>query len=89
LSLPGIVLLVVSPAFGQQPKEITNSIGMKLVLVHPGSFTTQPIHAHDGRTNGMHTKHVDVYESLIIVRHSDGSRQVVPLEYVTDLKSND
>jgi hypothetical protein len=29
---------------------------------------------------------VDVYESLIIVRHSDGSRQVVPLEYVTDLK---
>lgn len=29
---------------------------------------------------------VDVYERLIIVSHSDGSRQVVPLEYVTDLK---
>jgi len=29
---------------------------------------------------------VDVYESLIIIRHSDGSRQVVPLDYVTDLK---
>jgi len=28
-----------SPAFGQQPKAITNSIGMKLVLIHPGSFT--------------------------------------------------
>lgn len=29
---------------------------------------------------------VDVYERLIIVRYSDGSRQVVALEYVTDLK---
>ena len=34
-----IVLLVVSPAFGQQPKEITNSIGMKLVLIPAGTFT--------------------------------------------------
>ncbi len=34
-----VVLLVVSPAFGQQTKEITNSIGMKLVLILPGSFT--------------------------------------------------
>lgn len=29
---------------------------------------------------------VDVYESLIIVRHIYGSRQVVPLEFVRDLK---
>ena len=29
---------------------------------------------------------VDVYERLIIIRHSDGSRQIVPLDYVTDLK---
>ncbi len=28
-----------SPTLGQQPKEITNSIGMKLVLIHAGSFT--------------------------------------------------
>ena len=34
-----IVFLMVSPAFGQQPAEITNSIGMKLVLIHSGSFT--------------------------------------------------
>jgi len=27
-----------SPVFGQQLKEITNSIGMKLVLIHAGSF---------------------------------------------------
>ena len=33
-----IVLFMVSPAFSQQPKEITNSIGMKLVLIHAGSF---------------------------------------------------
>ncbi len=34
-----MVLLVVFPAFGQQPKEITNSIGMKLVLIPKGTFT--------------------------------------------------
>ena len=34
-----IVLLIGSPALGQQLKAINNSIGMKLVLIHPGSFT--------------------------------------------------
>ena len=34
-----VVLLVLSPADGQQLKQITNSIGMKLVLIHRGSFT--------------------------------------------------
>ena len=34
-----IVLLVGSPILGQQPKAITNSIGMKLVRIHAGSFT--------------------------------------------------
>lgn len=28
-----------SPVFSQQLKEITNSIGMKLVLIHPGTFS--------------------------------------------------
>ena len=34
-----IILLFGTTAVGQQLKEITNSIGMKLVLIHPGSFT--------------------------------------------------
>jgi hypothetical protein len=29
---------------------------------------------------------VDVYDRLIIVYLADGSRQIVPLDYVTDLK---
>jgi len=29
---------------------------------------------------------VDVYESIIIIHLSDGSRQVVPMDYVTNLK---
>lgn len=40
-----VVILVVNltlsdvcPVFGQQPKEITNSIGMKLVLIRKGTF---------------------------------------------------
>ncbi len=34
-----LVLLAGSPTFGQQPKEIINSIGMKLVLIPAGTFT--------------------------------------------------
>ena len=34
-----IVFLFGSTAAGQQPKEITNSIGMKLVLIPAGTFT--------------------------------------------------
>ena len=28
---------------------------------------------------------VDVFETVIIIRHADGSRQIVPLTYVSDL----
>ena len=33
-----VILLLGSPILGQQPKAITNSIGMKLMLVHADSF---------------------------------------------------
>lgn len=33
------LFLIGTPAIGQQPKEIINSIGMKMVLILPGSFT--------------------------------------------------
>jgi formylglycine-generating enzyme required for sulfatase activity len=33
------IVLLVGTAIGQQPKEITNSIGMKLVLIPAGTFT--------------------------------------------------
>jgi hypothetical protein len=29
---------------------------------------------------------VDVYESIIIIHLADGSRQIVPMDYVTNLK---
>ena len=44
-----IVLLFASPAAGQQLKQITNSIGMKLVLIHPGSFTMGSAEEESGR----------------------------------------
>ena len=44
-----IVLLIGSPALGQQLKEITNSIGMKLVLIHAGSFAMGSIIEESGR----------------------------------------
>ncbi len=34
-----LVLGLLTPVYGQQFKSITNSIGMKLVLIHAGSFT--------------------------------------------------
>ncbi len=50
----GLVLLSLSPAFGQQLKAITNSIGMKMVLIHPGSFTMgSPMNEVGRRDNEM------------------------------------
>jgi hypothetical protein len=34
-----IVFGLLTSVHGQQPKSISNSIGMKLILIHPGSFT--------------------------------------------------
>ena len=34
-----IVLIVVSPTLGEDEKETTNSIGMQLILISPGTFT--------------------------------------------------
>ena len=39
-----------SVAFSQQPNEVTNSIGMRLVLIHAGSFTM----GCDRRLKGSH-----------------------------------
>ena len=36
------LFLIGTPAFGQQSKEIINSIGMKMVLILPGSFLMGP-----------------------------------------------
>ena len=40
---------LATPAYAQQLKEITNSIGMKLVLIHPGSFTMGSAEEESGR----------------------------------------
>ena len=47
----GIVLIVVSPTLGQQEKEMTNSIGMKLVLIPSGTFTMSSHREEVGRKN--------------------------------------
>ena len=48
------VLLVGSSALGQQSKEITNSIGMKLVLIPAGMFTMGSPIGEEGRSNRMY-----------------------------------
>ncbi len=52
---PVLLILLVcglaTPASAQQPKEITNSIGMKLVLIHAGSFTMGSPEGEEGRTD--------------------------------------
>ena len=50
------VLLFDSSAVGQQPKEIANSIGMKFVLVLPGSFTMGSPKEEKG-SKGWETQH--------------------------------
>ncbi len=44
-----IILLLGPPALGQQPKEITNIVGMKLVLIPAGTFTMGSLVEEFGR----------------------------------------
>ena len=48
------LFLIGTPAFGQQPKEIINSIGMKLVLILPGSFLMGPPTNEVGSQESLH-----------------------------------
>ena len=52
-----IVLLVGSPALGQQPKEITNAVGMKLVLIPAGTFKMGSSVEEVGRDPNDETQH--------------------------------
>ena len=61
-----IVLLVGSPALGQQLKAITNSIGMKLVLIHPGSFTMGSPTEEVGRLDDESPHEVTISESYYL-----------------------
>ena len=51
-----MVLFSISPVFGQQPKEFTNSIGMKLVLIPAGTFTMGSSKEERGR-HSAETQH--------------------------------
>ncbi len=44
-----VIVLAISPAFGQQPKEFTNSIGMGLVLIPAGALTMGSPEEEGGR----------------------------------------
>lgn len=61
-----IVLLMGLPALGQQPKAITNSIGMKLVLIHPGSFTMGSPVDEGGRKPGETSHEVTLSKSYYL-----------------------
>lgn len=61
-----IVLLVGSPALGQQLKAITNSIGMKLVLIHPGSFTMGPATKEEGMDSDAVSHEVTISKSAYL-----------------------
>ena len=93
-----IVLLVASPTFGQQPKAITNSIGMKLVLIHAGSFTMGSLMEEVGRLAnetphevtisksyylGAYEVTQDQYEKVTGNNPSEFKRAKNPVEMVT------
>ena len=77
-----IVLFVVCPAFGQQPKEITNSIGMKLVLIHAGTFTM----GSDEKPEGLLTK--PPHEVTISKPYYLGAYEVTQDEYEKVMGNN-
>ena len=61
-----IFLLVASPAFGQQPKAITNSIGMKLVRIHAGSFAMGSPEGERGRQKDETFHEVNISKSYFV-----------------------
>ncbi len=78
-----IVLLVVSPAFGQQPKKITNSIGMKLVLIPAGSFTMGSPVGEVGRKDNETPHEVTISKSYYL-----GVYEVTQEQYEKVIGSN-
>ncbi len=65
-----------SPVFGQQLKEITNSIGMKLVLIHAGSFTMGSPISEEGRREDESPHEVTISKSFYL-----GMYEVTQTEY--------
>ncbi len=59
-------LLFGSPAVAQQLKEITNSIGMKLVLIHAGSFTMGSPVSEAGRQDNEKPQEVTISKSFYL-----------------------
>lgn len=93
-----IVLLFASPNAGQQPKAITNSIGMKLVLIHPGSFTMGSQEEEIGRKEnelphevtisksfylGVYEVNQDEYEKVMGKNPSHFKGRMLPVEKVS------
>ncbi len=61
-----LVLGLAIPSIAQQPKEITNSIGMKLVLIHPGVFTMGSPEGEEGRKNNEIQHEVTISKSFFL-----------------------
>ncbi len=80
------ILLVVSsstPGYGQQPKSITNSIGMKLVLIHAGSFTMGSPEEEIGRKSDETQHEVTISKSYYL-----GVYEVTQEQYEKVMGSN-
>ena len=65
-----------TPVFNQQAKEITNSIGMKMVLIHPGSFTMGSPEEEKGRGPNETQHEVTISKSYYL-----GAYEVTQSEY--------
>ncbi len=78
-----LVFGLLTPIYGQQLKSITNSIGMKLVLIHPGSFTMGSPVGEVGRTEKERQHEVTIDESFYI-----GAFEVTQEEYEKVIGSN-
>ena len=54
-----------------------------------GTVWTRSLHIAEGSNSGApipQDARVDVFESVIIIHLADGTRQIVPLDHVSDLK---
>ncbi len=79
----GMVVFGVCPAFGQQPQEIVDSIGMRLVLIPTGSFNMGSPEEEAGRRSNETLHKVTISESFYL-----GQFEVTQDEYEKVMGTN-
>lgn len=76
-----LAISLLAAGCSDSPKPLTSGLAVS------GMIWKNPLSSPSNEGNGIpRNARVEVYDRLIIVHHADGSKQVAPLDHVTDLR---